>query len=58
MEGKPVTMNTIPILYELIVSTLSNVSSPSRKTLSEPFVLDLLNRTTLKFVQHTKLPSL
>jgi len=50
METKPATMNTIPILYELIIETLTNTSSKARKILGEAFSVDLLNRTSQKKV--------
>ena len=50
METKPAPMNTIPILYELIVQILTNPASKARKTLGEPFTLDLIDKTTLSKV--------
>ncbi len=57
METKPATMNTIPILYDLFISILTNPTSKARSVLGESFTADLLKRTSLTrvaFPQRTR----
>lgn len=51
MEQKPATMNTIPILFEMLIAILYNPACKAKGALGPGFVNDLLNRVSLPKVK-------